>query len=86
MPILNGRMFSSKSRCHVSLSTRNGHSAEDGSHIIRVPIEEETLPGDRLASFHATKPDHILDGRFRTLAKLGYGTSSTVWLAKNLKL
>lgn len=50
------------------------------------PIDEELLPGDRLSRFHPTKPGELLDGRFKTIAKLGFGAGSTVWLAKNMKL
>ncbi|KAG5795434.1 hypothetical protein H9Q69_005527 [Fusarium xylarioides] len=54
-------------------------------HEIREPIEEELLPGDRLRYFHPTHPGDVLGGRFKTIAKLGFGTGSTVWLAENLK-
>ncbi|KAH9988758.1 kinase domain protein [Xylariaceae sp. FL0662B] len=53
-------------------------------YMIDEPIEEELLPGDRLRYFHPTRPGEILDDRFKTIAKLGYGGSSTVWLAENL--
>lgn len=56
------------------------------THIIDEPIEEELLRGDRLSRFHQTRPGEVLDGRFKTISKLGYGTSSTVWLAENLRL
>ncbi|KAK1769682.1 hypothetical protein QBC33DRAFT_331602 [Phialemonium atrogriseum] len=49
------------------------------------PIEEELFPGDRLRYFHPTQPGEVLDGRFKTIAKLGFGAGSTVWLAENLK-
>ncbi|KAM4058090.1 kinase [Hirsutella rhossiliensis] len=55
------------------------------AHIIDEPIDEELLPGHRLTRFHPTRPGEVLDGRFKTIAKLGYGTSSTVWLAENLR-
>ncbi|QLI71824.1 uncharacterized protein G6M90_00g083280 [Metarhizium brunneum] len=48
-------------------------------------IEEECLTGDRLEYFHHTQPGQVLDGRFKIIFKLGYGSSSTVWLAENLK-
>ncbi|KID93619.1 protein kinase domain protein, partial [Metarhizium majus ARSEF 297] len=52
--------------------------------MINKPIDEELLPGDRLRSFHPTRPGEVLDGRFKTIAKLGYGAGSTVWLAENI--
>lgn len=51
------------------------------------PVDEELLlPGDRLTRFHPTRPGQVLDGRFKTIAKLGYGVLSTVWLAENVAL
>ncbi|KAH0593263.1 hypothetical protein MHUMG1_08985 [Metarhizium humberi] len=48
-------------------------------------IEEELLTGDRLEYFHQTQPGQVLDSRFKIIAKLGYGSRSTVWLAENIK-
>lgn len=56
------------------------------AHSIEEPIEEELLSGDRLQRFHPTQPSQLLDGRFETVVKLGFGTGSTVWLARNLQL
>ncbi|OIW34212.1 kinase domain protein [Coniochaeta ligniaria NRRL 30616] len=55
------------------------------TQIIDEPIEEELFPDDRLRYFHPTKPGEVLDGRYKTITKLGFGTGSTVWLAENLK-
>ncbi|KAG8423701.1 hypothetical protein J3458_000573 [Metarhizium acridum] len=65
---------------HFSIS-----SPRSTAHLIDTPIDEELLPGDRLRYFHPTQPGEILDGRFKTIAKLGFGAGSTVWLAENLK-
>lgn len=46
-------------------------------------IEEEQLPSDRLEQFYPTHPNQVLDGRFKTVVKLGFGAGSTVWLAEN---
>ncbi|KAI1154094.1 kinase domain protein [Nemania diffusa] len=54
------------------------------AHIINCPVDEELLPGDRLKYFHPTQPGDVLDDRFKTIAKLGFGAGSTVWLAENL--
>ncbi|TWU70788.1 hypothetical protein ED733_002071 [Metarhizium rileyi] len=48
-------------------------------------VEEELVGSDRLAAFHPTKPNDVLNDQFRTIAKLGFGSGSTVWLAENLK-
>ncbi|POR39058.1 Serine/threonine-protein kinase SRPK [Tolypocladium paradoxum] len=65
---------------HLSVS-----SPASTAHMIDEPIDEELLPGDRLRYFYPMQPGEILDGRFKTIAKLGFGTGSTVWLAQNLK-
>lgn len=56
--------------------------------LVDHPIEEESLPrgGDRLRFFHPTRPGEMLGGRFKTIAKLGFGAGPTVWLAENVKL
>lgn len=54
--------------------------------MVEEPIEEELLPGDRLKYFHPTRPGEVLDERFKTITKLGYGSGSTVWLAENMEL
>ncbi|KAF2434442.1 hypothetical protein EJ08DRAFT_693481 [Tothia fuscella] len=51
-----------------------------------VPIEEETMPGYDFKDFHHPNPGDILDGgRFELIVKLGFGSSSTVWLARDKK-
>ncbi|KAF5711079.1 kinase domain-containing protein [Fusarium mundagurra] len=54
-------------------------------HIINKPIDEEFLYDKRLEYFHPTQAGDVLDGRFKTIAKLGFGAGSTAWLAENLK-
>ncbi|TWU70376.1 hypothetical protein ED733_000055 [Metarhizium rileyi] len=53
-------------------------------HVLSEPIDEELLSSERLKYFHPTQPSQILDGRFKIIAKLGFGSGSTVWLAENL--
>ncbi|KAI5464267.1 kinase domain protein [Mariannaea sp. PMI_226] len=55
------------------------------AHEINEPIEEELLPRDRLRYFYPTHPGEVLNGRFKTISKLGFGAGSTFWLAENLK-
>lgn len=47
-------------------------------------IEEENTPYYDLARFYPARLGEILDGRYQVTTKLGYGTSSTVWLARDL--
>lgn len=56
------------------------------AQIIDDLIDGDLLPGDRLRYFHPTRPGELLDGRFKTIVKLGFGAGSTVWLAENIKL
>lgn len=54
--------------------------------MINEPVDEEFLYEERLKYFHPTRSGDVLDGRFKAIAKLGFGAGSTVWLAENLKL
>ncbi|KAG5958526.1 hypothetical protein E4U57_001284 [Claviceps arundinis] len=59
-------------------------SRSEPAHVFREPVEEARWT-DRLKYFHPTEPGQILDGKFETIAKLGYGCGSTVWLAETLE-
>lgn len=50
-----------------------------------IPIEEELIPGYDPKRFYHPNPGEILDGRFAMKAKIGWGTSSTVWLAQDVR-
>lgn len=54
--------------------------------MLNEPVDEEFLYEERLKYFHPTRAGDVLDGRFKAIAKLGFGAGSTVWLAENLKL
>ncbi|MCJ1397750.1 hypothetical protein MMC11_000946 [Xylographa trunciseda] len=47
-------------------------------------IEEEKTPYYDPQRFYPTRLGEILDARYQVATKLGYGTSSTVWLARDL--
>lgn len=47
------------------------------------PIEEETLPNYRRESFYPIRLGDEINNRYRIVTKLGFGTSSTVWLARD---
>ena len=47
-----------------------------------VPVEEELIPGYDHKHFYHPNPGEMVDGRFELKAKLGWGTTSTVWLAQ----
>ncbi|QDS73271.1 hypothetical protein FKW77_004841 [Venturia effusa] len=48
-------------------------------------IEEELIPGYDALHFYHPNPGDILDGRFELKAKIGWGSTSTVWLAQNVR-
>ena len=46
-------------------------------------IEEETLPKYNAHAFYPARFGEVLNNRYQIVAKLGYGTTATVWLAKD---
>ena len=48
------------------------------------PVEEE-LPDYRANWFYPVRLSEVFQVRYQVLAKLGFGVSSTIWLARNLK-
>jgi hypothetical protein len=49
-----------------------------------VPVDEETIPGYDPKNFYHPDPGDILDHRYKLKAKIGWGTSSTVWIAQDI--
>jgi hypothetical protein len=50
------------------------------------PLEEELLPYYNAEHFYHVQTGEIFNHRYQTIAKLGFGSSSTVWLARDLNL
>lgn len=50
----------------------------------REPIEEEKTPYYSPAQFYPAQLGEILNGRYQLATKLGHGSNSTVWLARDL--
>ncbi|EFY88140.1 protein kinase, putative [Metarhizium acridum CQMa 102] len=48
-------------------------------------LEEEGLPEYDPHHFYPVRLGEIFNDRFQTVAKLGYGSSSTIWLARDLQ-
>ncbi|TQN64388.1 Serine/threonine-protein kinase SRPK, partial [Colletotrichum shisoi] len=48
-------------------------------------VEEETMPEYNPAHFYPVRLGEVFNDRFQTVAKLGYGSSSTIWLARDLQ-
>lgn len=47
-------------------------------------IEEERTPYYDPARFYPARLGQVLDGQYQIVTKLGYGSSSTIWLARDL--
>jgi len=48
-------------------------------------IEEETLPDYNASHFYPVRIGEILCDRYQIVGKLGFGGTSTVWLARDLR-
>lgn len=51
---------------------------------LEAPIDEENISGYQWETYYHPNPGEILYGRYELKAKIGYGSSSTVWLALDL--
>lgn len=52
----------------------------DAKHL----IEEERLPSYSARQFYPAKIGDVLNSKYQILGKLGFGTTSTVWLGRDL--
>jgi len=50
-----------------------------------IPIEEELVPGYDPRHFYPVNPGDIFNNRYEMTAKLGCGSCSTVWLARDIQ-
>ena len=60
-------------------------SAMPESLPLSVPVDEENVPGYRPEYFYPANPGDVLNGRYELKAKIGCGSSSTVWLARDTR-
>ena len=49
------------------------------------PIEEQKLPWYTSQHYYPVRIGEIFNKRYQTIAKLGFGATSTVWLAKDTR-
>ncbi len=49
------------------------------------PIEEQILPQYNPQYYYPVRLGEIFNHRYQVLLKLGYGTGSTVWLARDIQ-
>lgn len=47
-------------------------------------VDEEVCPEYKCATFYPANPGEILAKKFQLLVKIGWGSQSTVWLARNI--
>jgi serine/threonine-protein kinase SRPK3 len=47
-------------------------------------IEEETLPDYLAERYYPVRIGELLESRYQVVGKLGFGVTSTVWLARDL--
>lgn len=48
-------------------------------------VEEERLPYYRREDYYPMRIGDVIKERYQVVAKLGYGTTSTVWLSRDLE-
>lgn len=47
-------------------------------------VDEEVCPDYNSTTFYAAKPGEVLAKKFQLLVKIGWGSQSTVWLARDI--
>lgn len=70
---------------HLRLPT---HDVQPASFEVIDPsqmVEEERLPSYNRNHYYPMRMGEVLKDRYRVVAKLGYGASSTVWLCRDLR-
>ncbi|KAI5203990.1 protein kinase [Aureobasidium subglaciale] len=75
----------------LSFSTRTNRgrqetSITDHSNVLCEDeiLEEEEVPGYNAQDFYPVQLGDVFHSRYRVLAKLGFGTASTIWLSKDI--
>ena len=60
---------------------------DEGYEIVdaSTPFEEEAQPHYTAEAFYPARNGEIIHERYQLTAKVGYGTSSTVWTAQDLQ-
>ena len=58
-------------------------------HFPRIPVhekvEEDLLPDYIASRYYPVRIGQVLSDRYQIVGKLGFGASSTVWLARDLE-
>lgn len=64
------------------LDFSNPNFARIPSHVA---IEEETVPDYVASRYYPVRIGEVFQDRYQAVSKLGFGTSSTAWLARDLE-
>jgi hypothetical protein len=48
-------------------------------------IEEERIPAYKAERFYPVRLGEVFNSRYQVVAKLGFGTASTIWLCRDLE-
>lgn len=92
--LIRRRSWSPVSRSSFALPLRRSFSSLSKSPFTLPPpkllstpdlIDEERVPWYEHRNFYPAKPGDILDDRFQILVKVGWGSSSTVWFARDMR-
>lgn len=61
---------------------------KNGFHVLpaEVKFEEEKLAGYTADDFYPVRLGEVFKSKYQVVAKLGFGTASTVWLCRDLQL
>jgi len=72
----------------TQLPARARSFPEAGFHVLPTDgrFEEEKLPGYKAEHFFPMRLGDIVHSKYQIVAKLGFGTASTVWLCRDLQL
>ncbi|KAJ5230617.1 hypothetical protein N7489_011325 [Penicillium chrysogenum] len=58
-------------------------------NFVRIPewqkTEEETLPDYTPSQYYPTRIGEVIKERYQVIGKLGFGSTSTAWLARDMK-
>lgn len=58
----------------------------NGFDVIEEPlVEEEEMDGFSSGDYYPMVIGDVLDSRYQVVGKLGFGVSSTVWLARDMR-
>lgn len=69
------------------MSSQARTSPNEGFEVLPLheKIEEERIPDYKAERFYPVRLGDVFESRYQVVAKLGFGTTSTVWLCRDLR-